>query len=99
MDAVYAAFQARIDALVFPGRSASEYPAYAAAVAEIDAEFQEALAAEYLGDIAESRIEAIANGVYALAYENGHASGRSEVENQYIELADLANLVYRTATS
>jgi len=99
MDAVYTPFQARIDALVYPGHRSPELAAYNAAVAEIDAEYRDALAAEYLGDIAESRIEPIADAVYSLAYENGHASGRSEIEGQYSELADLANLVYRTATS
>lgn len=99
MDAVYEAFQARIDALVFPENRGPERDAYNSAVAEIDSEFRTALAAEYLGDIAESRIDSIADAVYSLAYANGHSSGRSEIEGQYSELADLANLVYSVATS
>jgi len=98
MDAVHTSFQARIDALVFPGSNSPEYPAYQAAVREIDGEFREALAAEYLGDIAESRVQPIADRVFALAEEQGHASGRSDIENYYIDYAALANLAYSAAT-
>jgi len=97
--AVHTSFQARIDALVYPGYRSPEIPAYDTAVREIDAEFREALAAEYLGDIAESRVQPIADAIWIRAESEGHASGRYEIEDQYSELAAIANLAYTAATN
>jgi hypothetical protein len=44
------------------------------------------LASEYLPDLPEH----VADRTFALAWEHGHASGESEVENYYIDFADLA---------
>lgn len=99
MDAVYTPFQARIDALVYPENGGPELLAYNAVVREIDAEFRDALAAEYLGDIAESQVQPIADAIWTRAEAEGHASGRYDIEDQYSELAAIANLAYRAATN
>lgn len=93
---IYEAFQARIDALVFPGHRGPELPAYETAVAEIDAEFEQALAAEYLANFAESQVELVAKLTYELAAEQGQYTGRGDIEAAYIDFAALANLAKST---
>ena len=44
------------------------------------------LADEYLPDLPKH----VADRTFALAWEHGHASGESDVENYYIDFADLA---------
>ena len=72
---------------------------YDAAHAELNREFAAELADEYLGEISETRRPAIAERVFRLAWDDGHSSGYYEVENRYMDLADLALAVYSAATS
>lgn len=37
---------------------------------------------------------AVADKVYSLAYEHGHASGYSDIENYYQDFAELARVAY-----
>ena len=42
---------------------------------------------------------AVANKIYALAWEHGHASGFGEVEMHYQDFADLAQVAYEAGIS
>jgi len=55
-------------------------------------EWSEWLHSEYGSDLTDEQHEM----VYTKAYENGHAGGYSEIENEYIELADLATNLIRS---
>lgn len=44
------------------------------------------LADEYLPDLPKH----VADRTFAMAWEHGHASGESDIENYYIDFADLA---------
>lgn len=100
-------FAARLEALTYPDRrnykdlNAHLEPmrVYWAEEKAIEEGFAAALAEEYLGEISESRRVAIAERTYKLAYEHGHSSGYSEIENYYIDFADFALAVYSAATS
>lgn len=41
---------------------------------------------------------AVADKVYSLAWEHGHSSGYSEVENYYQDFAELARVAYEAGT-
>lgn len=100
-------FSNRADAIQLPGSDAlltrdervAAHDVYRAAHAELNQEFADALAAEYLDVIAESRVEAVAAPIFAMAWENGHPSGYSEVELCYMDLAEIATTAYAVATS
>jgi hypothetical protein len=49
------------------------------------------LAADYARDLPKP----IADRVFALAWEHGHANGEGEVEFYYVDFADLAGDAYR----
>ena len=53
------------------------------------------LADKLAADYAPSLPEPVSDRVFALAWEEGHANGEGEVENCYIDLADLAGDAYR----
>lgn len=72
---------------------------YDAAHAELNGEFAAALADEYLSEISETRRAAIGERTFALAWEHGHSSGYSEIENYYMDFAGFAIAVYSAATS
>ena len=102
-------FAARDEAIVrpriedFPGDRpafSQAYAAYNAGLAELRQEFADALAHEHLGEtVAPGHLETVAAPVFRVAYENGHSSGYSEIENQYIDLAELAATAYSVALS
>lgn len=100
-------FIAQADAIPYPNRAdyaeraehTEAYGVYGAAHAEINRAFGVALADEYLSEISETRRPAVAERVFRLAWEDGHSSGYYEVENRYMDLADLALAVYSAATS
>lgn len=106
---IYQAFEADLKAIAHsrPPRSAfAESQEYVqairehhSAVAEVRAQFAPALATEYLSEIAESRLQSVADATFALAWEHGHAEGLSAVENHYIDFANFASTVYAAATS
>lgn len=100
-------FAARDEAIVrpriedFPGDRPAfgqAIAAYIAGIAELRQEFADALAHEHLGEIvAPAHLETVAAPVFRVAYENGHSNGYSEIENEYIELAELAATAYTVA--
>lgn len=64
-----------------------------AAESEITLRFLQALAAEYL-DLSALTPEAattVASATYSYAWAQGHSAGLSDVENVYIDVADLVN--------
>lgn len=73
--------------------------AYSDAQAEVTQSFAAHLADEYLSDIPEDIRAAVGTLTFNLAWEHGHSSGCSDVENYYIDFADFALKVYTTATS
>lgn len=95
------------DAIPYPDRAdyadRSEHSeamlAYRAARREVDKAFGVALADAYLESIAESRRQAIGEQIFPLAWENGHESGYHQVENHYIDFAEVAVKIYAVATS
>lgn len=64
--------------------------AYRAAVANYEVQWQEWLRTTYLP----SAPNAVHEGVFDYAWREGHASGYSDVEGIYIDLAALANTVH-----
>lgn len=101
------AFTAEAEAIVFPSRSdfaeaadfTAAYQSYGEAQAELNDRFALALAAEYLSEIAEAHVEAVAGATFGLAWEHGHSSGYSEIENYYTDFAGFATTVYAAAAS
>lgn len=51
-----------------------------------------AMAAEHL---APGTPTVVADAVFSLAWEHGHSSGWSEIENFYIDFAALANIAFK----
>lgn len=83
-----------VRALIYPSaRDPEARLAYREKVNDIRGDFAKDLAEEYLPDVADNYSEQIPKAVFAKAWEQGHASGFSDVENHYIDLADLVNLV------
>jgi hypothetical protein len=81
-----------IQALDYPGRGRSPeamaaYAEYQAQHAAIEAEWREYLRAEYAPDLAPS----VESSLFSLAWEHGHASGYSDVENYYQDFAHFAD--------
>ena len=60
---------------------------YLAETARVQAEFAEELRQEYLPDLPTEA----ADHVFARAWSDGHGSGYYEVENQYMDLADMVD--------
>ena len=110
---IYADFQNRESALVSPNREdfagdrdglVAANSAYRVATGEIKQDFADALAYEYIGerigDTATSKvIEAIGAPIFELAWDRGHASGYSEVESEYMDIAEIAVTAYALARS
>ena len=88
---IYEEFEERYRNLDYPRTGDVELRnKYREEVASIEVDFRNALQNEYvcreLGTVAESKL-------WWMAWENGHSSGYSEVENYYSELADLVNSI------
>lgn len=79
---IYHAYDEKVRAV--PYDRANKW-AYREQVTAVDKEFKAALAKEYLPDYP----EAATNHVWNMAWDMGHASGYSEVENYYMDLAIL----------
>lgn len=100
-------FTAQSEAIPYPNRAdyaeraehTEAHGVYSAAHAELNRAFGVALADEYLSEISESRREAIGQRTFELAWEHGHSSGFSGVENYYMDFAGFALAVYSAATS
>lgn len=68
---------------------------YQAAQGQIREDFAEALAEEYLVGIEAGALAEIAARTFTFAWEQGHASGYSDVEAHYSEVADLVIAAYQ----
>jgi len=101
-------FTARANAIVYP--TVEDYPDradlaaamffYREAHRAMNQEFADALAHEYLGEtVGPARLEAVAAPVFHAAWDHGHSSGYNEVENYYIDFAEIATVAYAAATS
>jgi hypothetical protein len=92
-------FNARSEAIAFPASDATrlEYEAgrkrYKDQHKALKQEFAEALAEEYLGDVPVERRAAVGEQTFKLAWDRGHDSGFSSVENEYITLSEYATAV------
>ena len=51
----------------------------------------DALAADYAADLPKS----VSDRAFSLAWEHGHANGEGDIENYFIDFADLAGDAYR----
>lgn len=104
---VHAEFDARADAIEYPtadayrGRQEARdraRVAYRAAHADLNRDFGVALAERYIAPAVDpAHLEAVAGPVYRAAWEQGHSAGYSEVENYYIDFAELATNAYTVA--
>lgn len=91
--------QAAHDALTYPARgNFADEDSHTAAwkeyhfvlVPAIEKEFCQALAAEHLPAVPTE----VSDKVFSLAWDQGSSSGYSEVENYYLDFAELATLAY-----
>ena len=73
------------------GSGFEERQAYRAAVAELEAEWREWLFQEHADDMSTEAAQV----VFARAWEEGHASGYSEVEMHFVDLIGLVREVNR----
>jgi len=106
---VHEEFNARADAIVYPsadayrGRQEARNQAmgiYRAANAEVTRDFGAALAQRYIAPTVDSaHLEAVATPVFRAAWDQGHSAGYSEVENYYIDYAEIATNAYTVARS
>lgn len=72
------------------GETVAERQTYRAQVRELETQWQEWLNEEYAPFLSSQS----ANEIYARAWEDGHASGYSEVESIYVDLASIVQRIF-----
>lgn len=83
-----------------PSTSSQISPSERRQAAELRRERDQQERAEQAAEFAHAHLDAdmprsVAEAVFSLAWEHGHPSGWSEVENYYGEFATLANLAFK----
>lgn len=72
------------------GDTVTERQNYRAQVRDLETQWQEWLHEEYASFLSSQS----ANEIYVQAWENGHASGYSEVESIYVDLASFVQRIF-----